>query len=147
VHERPDLKVSGSDISAAAIQVARANADKLNLRVAFDVLPWLPEGHDYDLVIANLPYVDHDLRSMFIPPEYTDYQPHVAVYSGGPDGLAIIREFVARLDISGLVALQHAPSQTDEVRSFFVDPETRFGRTTFGCLKPRQEAEAAQVSR
>lgn len=135
--ERPDLIVTGSDISKAAVEVARANAEALELDVAFTFAPWLPGG-PYDLVIANLPYVDTRQDTMEIPPEYTDHQPHVAVYSG-EDGLQVIREFVARVETDAMVALQHAPSQTEAVRAFFADPTTagegeRFGRFTYGKL-------------
>ncbi len=138
-YERRDFRVTGSDISPDAIDVARANAERLNLDVTFSVEPWLPQGN-YDLVVANLPYVDEDQRELQLPREY-DYQPRLAVYAG-TDGLAIIRELVAHLDElepSTLVALQHAPSQTDAVRAYFADPETLgdgapFARVTVGRL-------------
>ena len=136
-HERPDLAVTGSDISQAAVAVAQANASRLGLDVAFTVRPWLPEGR-YDLVVANFPYLDDQCRTMNLPPEYTRYQPHVAVFAG-EDGLGVIRSFVARLDVGALVALQHAPSQTETVRGFFTDPETLgdtepFARFTIGRI-------------
>src|SRR3954452_9419578 len=58
-HERPDLVVSGSDASAAAVDVARANAARLGLDVHFSVAHGLPPG-DRELVVANLPYVRED---------------------------------------------------------------------------------------
>src|SRR3954447_14880294 len=58
-HERPDLVVSGSDASAAAVDVARGNAARLGLDVSFSVADGLPPGQ-WDLVVANLPYVRED---------------------------------------------------------------------------------------
>ena len=58
-HERPDLTVSASDVSPDAVEVARANAAALGLDVAIEVADGLPPG-DYDLVVANLPYVRDD---------------------------------------------------------------------------------------
>src|ERR671931_67102 len=57
--ERPDLRVSASDASAAAVAVARENARRLG--IALDVVhaPGLPPG-EYELVVANLPYVRED---------------------------------------------------------------------------------------
>src|SRR4051794_25780980 len=55
-HERPDLAVTGSDAAADAVDVARANASRLGLDVAFSVAGGLPRG-EWDLVVANLPYV------------------------------------------------------------------------------------------
>src|SRR5439155_11167133 len=54
--ERPDLAVSGSDVSAAALDVARANAARLGLDVVFGAEP----DFDVGLVVANLPYVRED---------------------------------------------------------------------------------------
>ena len=61
--ERPDLVVSGSDISADAIDVARANAKRLNL----DVDVGTHADLDMDLVVANLPYVREDEWSSLQP--------------------------------------------------------------------------------
>src|SRR3954449_7920254 len=53
--ERPDLVVSGSDVSSGAVEVARANAKRLELPVDFVVADLL-EGIDRaDAVLANLP--------------------------------------------------------------------------------------------
>src|SRR4051794_32388106 len=57
--ERPDLVVTASDASAGAVEVARENARRLGLEVSFSVAHGLPPG-DYDLVVANLPYVRED---------------------------------------------------------------------------------------
>src|SRR5690349_5366123 len=57
--ERPDLAVTASDASAGAVDLARENARRLGLDVSFSVARDLPAG-DYDLVVANLPYVRED---------------------------------------------------------------------------------------
>ena len=54
--ERPDLRVSGADVSADAVAVARANAARLGLDVTF-VVADLMNGVSADAVLANLPYV------------------------------------------------------------------------------------------
>ena len=54
--ERPDLRVSGADVSADAVEVARANAARLGLEVRF-VAADLMDGVSADAVLANLPYV------------------------------------------------------------------------------------------
>src|SRR5687767_9448907 len=48
--KRPDLRVSATDASAAAVEVARANGVPAEHRAGW------PEG-EHDLVLANLPYV------------------------------------------------------------------------------------------
>lgn len=72
--ECPDLVVSSSDISAAAVEVAQANAARLGLDVAFTVARGLPNGN-YELVVANLPCRDNADRTMDLRPELTRYQP------------------------------------------------------------------------
>ena len=61
-HELKDAEVYAADLSAEALEVARANAARLQLeqRVQFqhsDVLKALSDIHDFDFVVSNPPYV------------------------------------------------------------------------------------------
>ena len=94
--ELPDCAVTASDTSAAALEVARANADRLGLadRVRF-VEGTLPGAGDdaaaegFDLIVANLPYVaESDWPSL--QPEITQWEPPEALLAG-PDGLDAYR--------------------------------------------------------
>jgi release factor glutamine methyltransferase len=126
-HERPDLVVSGSDVSPAAIAVAKANANRLNLAVHLSVAPGIPEGQ-YDLVLANLPYLDDGCTTMPTSPEVSHYEPHIATFAG-VDGLAAI-EAVIQAAPSGLrVALEHAPSHAMAVRQLLDSAHTRSDNT------------------
>jgi release factor glutamine methyltransferase len=101
--ERRDLKVSGTDIAARALSVARANARRLRLEVQFqqaDLLDQLPGP--FDAVLANLPYVSAGFP---LPPEIALYEPRNALFAG-PDGLALIRRLVSQLGGSYVVALE-----------------------------------------
>jgi release factor glutamine methyltransferase len=126
--ERPDLRVSGSDASAAAVEVARGNAARLGLDVAFGVTRGLPPG-DYDLVVANLPYVRED-EWPALAPEIRLYEPREALVSG-PDGLDAIRELVAMAPAGTRLALEHAPHQSPAVRALLADAHTI--RDLAGC--------------
>ena len=112
--ERPDLRVTGSDTAADAVDVARANAARLGLDVEFAVARGLPQG-DHDLVVANLPYVRED-EWEGLAPEIRLYEPRGALVSG-PDGLDAIRELVAAAPAGTRLALEHAPDQSEAVRS------------------------------
>lgn len=112
--ERPDLVVSGSDASAGAIEVARANAARLGLDVEFEVADGLPRG-EYDLVVANLPYVRADEWDG-LAPEIRLYEPREALVSGA-DGLDAIRALIAQAPAGTHLALEHAPGQAAEVRA------------------------------
>jgi release factor glutamine methyltransferase len=100
--ERPDLSVIGTDVSADALAVARANGARLGLDVSF-VLADLLVGVDgpFDAVLANLPYVADGVD---LPPEI-GYEPGVALFSG-PDGLDLIRRLLPVVADVPLVALE-----------------------------------------
>ena len=120
--ERPDLDVSGSDISPVAVEVARANGRRLSLDVAFDVASGLRRG-EYSLVTANLPYVRDD-EWPSLPPEIRVYEPRGAL-TAGSDGLDAIRALVAAAPPGIVVALEHAPAQAADIRSLLDGSVTR----------------------
>jgi release factor glutamine methyltransferase len=87
--ELPGCEVVATDTSPAALEVARANAERLGLaeRVRF-VEGTVPEGDVFDFVVANLPYVpEPDWASL--QPEVRDWEPREALLAG-PDGLEAI---------------------------------------------------------
>lgn len=92
--ELPECEVTATDTSPGALEVARANAERLGLadRVRF-LEGTLPEGESFDLVLVNLPYVaERDWPSL--QPEVTQWEPREALLAG-PDGLDAYRLFVA----------------------------------------------------
>jgi release factor glutamine methyltransferase len=103
--ERPDLHVSGSDISEGSLEVARANAMVLGLDVDFihaDLLDGVGDGLDSsaaagapDAVLANLPYVAEGERAA-LAPEITRHEPPGALFAG-EDGLDAIRRLASQL--------------------------------------------------
>jgi release factor glutamine methyltransferase len=119
--ERPDLKVTASDASSAAVELARENAAALGLDVHVALAPGLPAG-DYDMALANLPYVRED-EWAGLTPGITRYEPRDAFVSG-VDGLDAIRALVAEVPAGLLLALEHSPSQAAVVRSLLDDAET-----------------------
>jgi release factor glutamine methyltransferase len=116
--ERPDMRVTASDTSAAALARAAANAAELHLDVAFTAEP----NFDVDLVLANLPYIREDEWAS-LQPEIRLYEPRSALVSGA-DGLDAIRALVASAPAGTQLALEHAPAQAAEVRSLLVGGET-----------------------
>jgi len=116
--ERPVLMVTASDASADAVDVARENARRLGLDVPISVADGLPAG-EYDLVVANLPYVREDEWDA-LQPEIRLYEPRQALVSG-EDGLDAIRSLIAQAPSGTLLALEHAPSQAESVRALLHD--------------------------
>lgn len=91
--ELPECAVTATDRSPAALEVAQANAERLDLseRVRFAQCT-LPEDERFDLVLANLPYVaERDWPTL--EPEVTGWEPREALLAG-PDGLDAYRSFI-----------------------------------------------------
>jgi release factor glutamine methyltransferase len=120
--ERPDLVVSASDASAPAVQLAHLNAELLGLPLTVEVSRGLPEG-EWDLVVANLPYVREDEWDG-LQPEIRGYEPRDALVSGA-DGLDAIRSLVAEAPSGTRLALEHAPGQAGAVRELLRGAQTR----------------------
>jgi release factor glutamine methyltransferase len=121
--ERPDLRVSASDVSSAAVDVARLNAERLGLELEPAVADGLADSVQADLVLANLPYVaDGELDGL--QPEIARYEPRGAL-AGGPDGLDAIRALVEQAPTGTRLALEHAPGQAEAVQGMLDEPETR----------------------
>jgi release factor glutamine methyltransferase len=86
--------VIATDISPAALQIARENAVRLNAAVHFAAcdLATAIASRSLDLVVSNPPYVPES-DSSTIQREVRDHEPAVALY-GGADGYAIYRRLI-----------------------------------------------------
>jgi release factor glutamine methyltransferase len=111
--ERPDLRVTATDRSPAALAVARANADRLGLEVEF-VEGDLLAGRTADAVLSNPPYVEPDA---VLAPELA-FEPRDALFGDVYDRL------VADAVASGasFVALEVGAGQADRVAAIFPSP-------------------------
>lgn len=110
--ERPDLRVTGSDLSADALAVARANGDRLGLGVDWVLADGVPaSGEGWDVVVSNPPYVaEGDPR---VEPGVVAHEPRGALFAGA-DGLAVIRRILAGRP-APLVVLEVGDGQAQEV--------------------------------
>lgn len=101
--ELPNAIGTGTDISEAALAVARGNAERNDLaaRCTFVVCD-IARGVEgpFDLVVSNPPYIAHD-EIATLAPEVRDYDPALAL-DGGKDGLDAYRAIAA--DASRLLA-------------------------------------------
>ena len=119
--ERPEARVCATEASAAALEVARANAGALGCAGRVELLEgsWFApiEGRRFDLVVSNPPYVaagdphlsQGDLR----------FEPEAALTDGSPDGLGALRAVVSgaalHLEPGGWLLLEHGYDQKDAV--------------------------------
>lgn len=109
LHEMPNARGTGVDISAAALKVARRNAESLGLaaRARFLEGDWGGgiEGR-FDVIVANPPYVPAAELAR-LQPEVALFEPRLAL-DGGTDGLAQYRRLapdLARLLATGGIAV------------------------------------------
>jgi len=133
-HERPTAHLVATDISEAALQIARENADVNGVsdRVEWRLGPLFDPvaGQYFDWIVSNPPYVAENQRST-LPPELA-HEPEQALFSG-EDGTTMLAELIARapelLRPGGGLAVELAPEQADSVTEWcsvagFVDVRT-----------------------
>jgi release factor glutamine methyltransferase len=91
--EIPGSEVFASDISEAAVRVAKENATALGAPVAFACMDILDAVTGlFDVITSNPPYVRPDDLSR-LQREVRDHEPHVALFSS-EDGLVIYRRLI-----------------------------------------------------
>jgi release factor glutamine methyltransferase len=96
--ELPSAIIYASDISAAALGVARRNAERLGFAARIRLL----ESHlfdaflplKFDLVVSNLPYIGRR-EAGSLPREVRDHEPELALY-GGEEGYELFGALVAQ---------------------------------------------------
>ncbi len=115
--ERPDLRVTATDVSADALAVARANAERLGLELSFSAGDLLdaPVAGPIDLVVSNPPYVPDGDRAA-LAAEITRHEPAGALFAGA-DGLDVFRRMVEQCAARqvAMVALEFGAGQAEGV--------------------------------
>jgi release factor glutamine methyltransferase len=122
--ERPDLRITASDLSPEAVEAARENAERLALDLEVQVATGLPKDlGDVDLVIANLPYVTD--ATIFDRSPEIQKEPRIAVTgSCGEDGLGVIRGLIEETPSGWRMALEHDTHHGPAMRELLRDATT-----------------------
>lgn len=124
--ERPDLRVTASDLSPEAAEAARENAERLGLELEITVglgLPDSVEAEEVDLVIANMPYVTDSTISERSPE--IRKEPKIAVTGDcGEDGLGVIRSVIAETPSGWKLAMEHDTHHGSAMQELLRDAET-----------------------
>jgi release factor glutamine methyltransferase len=115
-HERPRWTITAVDLSPAALEVARHNAQALQLSIQWRLGSWFEAvpGERFHLIAANPPYVsatDPALQTLAAEP--------LMALSPGPTGLEALSAIIARapkhLHPQGWLALEHGLTQAQHV--------------------------------
>jgi release factor glutamine methyltransferase len=110
----PAVAVTATDASAAALDVARGNAERHGVSVRFqegDLFAPVEDEH-FDLIVTNPPYVAEG--------EAPDHEPRLALLAGA-DGLDVIRRILpvapSHLVPGGTLLMEIGEDQKDAVRA------------------------------
>ena len=116
-HHHPAAHMTATDLSPAALKVARANADRLGLALDWACGAWwqaLPAAAQFDLVLANPPYIAGDDAHLTA----LRHEPRLALTPGG-DGLSALQQIIAgapaHLAKGGWLLLEHGWDQAAPV--------------------------------
>lgn len=119
-----NAEVTASDISKAALAVARKNAEALGADVRFvesDLFKNLRDA--YDIIVSNPPYIPAKVIGT-LTPEVKDHEP-VTALDGGADGLDFYREIIkeapAHLKEGGILFLEIGCDQAQAVSAILLD--------------------------
>lgn len=128
----PKFDVTATDLSEAALAIARHNADAngVGVRVSFlqgDLFAALPAEATFDLIVSNPPYVA-DAEYESLSPDIRLHEPSSALLAG-PDGMQILHRISidapSRLTAGGHLLVELDPAQAnpfaDLLRASFRD--------------------------
>jgi release factor glutamine methyltransferase len=123
-HELPHAEIHACDISPDALEIAEANAARLELdsRVKFqesDLLRAYAPEVMFDLIASNPPYVaERDFDS--VDAQVRRFEPHVAIF-GGETGFDVYRKLIPQarehLRDGGWLVMEIGAGMEDEVRT------------------------------
>jgi len=116
--ERPAAEVWATDISVAALAVARANARRLGARVRLMHTDWYPKRRaaPFDFIVSNPPYVAS--LELKLRDDLLRFEPRLAL-DGGADGMDGLRAVIGRapawLRDGGRLLVEHGFDQGSQV--------------------------------
>ncbi|MDD3126282.1 MAG: peptide chain release factor N(5)-glutamine methyltransferase [Candidatus Izemoplasmatales bacterium] len=117
--EEPQIEVTATDISEAALIVAKQNANRLGAHISLlqgDMLTPI-KNMKFDIIVSNPPYIpDTEMVDDIIK----DNEPNIALF-GGYDGLKfyriIIEEAQKVLNPRFIMAFEHGFDKAEEIRA------------------------------
>ena len=119
-HSRPDASVTALDVSAAALTIARRNAERHKTNIAFLHSDWYGALTDerFDIIVANPPYIVAD--DAHLVQGDLRFEP-ISALTDHADGLSALRTIIAgatlHLSPQGWLMMEHGYDQSSTVRA------------------------------
>ena len=117
-------RVDALDISDKALEVAKRNANELDLNINFlksDMFSSLTCENKYDIIVSNPPYIQSDVVDT-LESEVKDFEPRLAL-DGDADGMKfykiIAKNYENYLADNGVLALEIGYDEADDIRALF----------------------------
>ena len=117
-------RVDALDISDKALEVAKRNANELDLDINFlksDMFSSLTCENKYDIIVSNPPYIQSDVVDT-LESEVKDFEPRLAL-DGDVDGMKfykiIAENYENYLADNGVLALEIGYDEADDIRALF----------------------------
>ena len=130
-YELPHAEMFATDISCAALEIARRNAARHGVadRIHFlqtDLLEALNhESRSFDLIVSNPPYVARN-ESARLQREVREHEPHAALF-GGPTGVEVYERLIEAagklLRPGGILVLELGYNSAEHVRTILAEQE------------------------
>jgi release factor glutamine methyltransferase len=122
-YEAPETAVTLSDISGAALLVARKNGEKFGLAADYVLSDLFDRiGGTFDVIVSNPPYVQPEEIAAL--KQEVQNEPRLAL-DGGEDGLVLVRRIIyegkARLNDGGFLMMEADPRQMDAIRRLLLE--------------------------
>jgi len=125
--ELPQAEIHATDISATALEVARANAARHQLaeRVHFHQTDLLNDmaGMQFDFVVSNPPYVGESEKDT-VEAQVRKFEPQIAVFAG-ETGIEVFAKLIPQalkvLSPGGWLVMELAFSSYDRVRQLLLN--------------------------
>lgn len=118
--EMPESRVTATDISSEALNMAALNAEQLEADITFKLgdLAQPLQGEKWDVVLSNPPYISYS-EAPDLSDSVRDFEPHSALFADN-DGLALYEKLAGQLpgilQKPGIIGLEIGESQGEAVQ-------------------------------
>lgn len=126
IAKNSNAKVSGSDISVKAIEIAKQNAELLKVNVNFivsNLFVNIKKKKFYDVIVSNPPYIKtEDIKNL--QKEVKDFDPLISL-DGGIDGLYFYKKIAVEAPLylkkGGILLLEIGFNQSKQVKKLLTE--------------------------